>query len=152
MDPSRFWARIDTSGECWVWMGSRTRFGYGRFPIRGQYRPAHRIAWEMAHGPIPEGMCVCHTCDNPWCVNVDHLFLGTIADNNADMMKKGRLRNNPRRGMRHPRSHLTDAQVREMRVRYAAGDTTLATLATEYGVGETAAFKIVNRRNWKHVD
>ena len=76
--------------ECIEWSGSRNREGYGRFKIAGQSFLAHRIMWEEANGPIPDGLNICHTCDNPPCVNVDHLFLGTDKDNTRDSMAKGR--------------------------------------------------------------
>jgi len=75
---------------CIEWTGARHRFGYGDLRIGGKLYRAHRLAWEREHGPIPAGMSVLHRCDNPPCYNVDHLFLGTQADNNRDMAAKGR--------------------------------------------------------------
>ena len=78
------------SAECWEWRGLRDKHGYGR---KGPYKTTHRLAWEWANGPVPAGMCVLHRCDNPPCCNPDHLFLGTQADNLADMVAKGRHHN-----------------------------------------------------------
>jgi hypothetical protein len=88
----RFWARVDRSGECWLWM--RARFpagnGYGAVSFRGKVWRAHRVAWTITTGEIPPGMDVLHHCDNPPCVRPDHLFLGVDLDNARDMMRKGR--------------------------------------------------------------
>jgi hypothetical protein len=78
-----------TSG-CWIWEGTRDPGGYGRIRDGRRYRLAHRVAWELAFGPIPDGFAVCHRCDNRACINLTHLFLGTLTDNNRDRMRKGR--------------------------------------------------------------
>lgn len=92
----RIWSRIDTTGgddACWEWTAGRwTRFGYGRLKYHGVDYRAHRLVWAQLRGPIPHGLCVLHQCDNPPCCNPAHLFLGTKADNTADMMAKGRGR------------------------------------------------------------
>jgi hypothetical protein len=88
---------------CIEWTGKVDRKGYGRISIEGRQFFAHRVTWELANGPIPDGMCVCHHCDNPPCCNVAHLFLGTIRDNNLDMSAKGR--NHNQRKTHCPRGH-----------------------------------------------
>jgi len=87
--PERFWARLEKSGECWNWMGS-TSGGYGQLSYRRRPVRTHRLAWELAYGPIPAGLSVCHHCDNPRCCRPDHLFLGTPGDNARDCFLKGR--------------------------------------------------------------
>lgn len=89
---NRFWNKTRPAGECLEWTAGKDANGYGRIGLRKHNTMlAHRCAWEIATTePIPEGLCVCHHCDNPKCVRLEHLFLGTKADNTADMMRKGR--------------------------------------------------------------
>lgn len=89
----RFWAKVDKSGECWLWLGSRNEEGYGRIGIggSGNTAAAHRLSWEMANGQkIPSDLVACHKCDNPPCVNPAHIFIGTKKDNAQDAARKGR--------------------------------------------------------------
>ncbi len=87
----RFWAKVEKSDDCWVWIGSRSSSGYGRISNEnGRQEQANRVAWRLANGPIPDGFDVCHHCDNPPCVRPDHLWLGTPRDNGLDMVAKGR--------------------------------------------------------------
>ena len=86
----RFWDKVDKTGECWIWTAYTKTDGYGQFKFDGKMRGAHRMAWLLTNGEIPDGMLVCHTCDNPSCVNPNHLFLGTNQDNADDKMNKGR--------------------------------------------------------------
>jgi HNH endonuclease len=92
----RLTPKLQADDECLVFMGARARKGYGHMTICGKNYRTHRLAWIAAYGPIPEGMCVLHHCDNPPCCNVDHLWLGTSADNNADMIAKDRQYQRPK--------------------------------------------------------
>ena len=100
----RFWDRIIEQGDCLIWTGGKDKDGYGKFNIKEKGRKTmhlrtHRVAYEVYVGSIPEGMLVCHTCDNPSCCNPDHLWLGFAADNNRDTREKGRI--NPAKGDNH---------------------------------------------------
>jgi hypothetical protein len=140
VDAERFWARVDREGAdgCWIWLGSRHEFGYGWFWAQGRNLNAHRVAWELTFGPIPDGLQVMHACDNGGCVNPAHLMLGTVTANQLDMARKGRsVKGRPR----PPRTVLTDAQVAALRRRYADGERP-AVLAREYGLHPTSLHAI----------
>lgn len=129
--------KTDSSGgpdSCWPWTGTKNRYGYGRFRADGREMNAHRAAWIAERGQIGEGLVVCHRCDNPACCNPTHLFLGTVADNNADMTAKRRNR----RGERHQNAKLTDAQVIAARGDRRSGRA----VAREYGVAPETIYKI----------
>jgi hypothetical protein len=110
-------------GGCWLWTGSINKSGYGMIGRNLGHAPkvvqVHRLSWEMHRGPIPEGVCVLHRCDVRHCVNPDHLFLGTIQDNNRDRDQKGRHK--PFKGETHPMAKLTALQVVEIKKLLAAG-------------------------------
>ncbi len=90
--PEIFWRKVIKTDNCWLWNGPVDARGYGETMIKHKPKRAHRLAYEYTHGAIPPGLYVCHHCDNPLCVNPDHLFLGTAKDNTTDMVNKGRWR------------------------------------------------------------
>ena len=133
----RFWAKVDKTDTCWVWVGATFReSGYGQIAVGPKKRRANRVAWELTYGEIPKGMLVCHKCDNPSCVRPDHLFLGTHRDNCNDMMSKQRCDR-----------VLSWDLAKEIRERYAKGEKQNA-LAKELGVSPAAIWKVVNNKSW----
>ena len=149
---SDFWTYVQvTESGCWEWQGYCSTTGYGQVRINGKVHGTHRVAYEWAYGPIPEGMFVCHKCDNRPCCNPEHLFLGTVADNNADARQKGRHRNNPPRGEANTSAKLTEAQVIAIREAYANKEANQTQLAKRYGVDLSTVWAIIRRKGWKHV-
>ena len=145
---SRFWSHVQKGPGCWIWtLCKRGPYGVVRLGGRkGRTIGAHRIAYELANGPIDDGLHVCHHCDNPPCVRPDHLFVGTPADNHKDRMSKG-LRKPGTPGERHPSAKLNEAQVREIR----AATGPYAEIASRFGIAEGTISNIRARRIWKSV-
>ena len=132
---------------CHEWQGSLNGRGYGSLGIKYATRKAHRVAWELAYGLIPDGMSVLHTCDNRRCVNPDHLFLGTQADNMHDMKTKDRVAN----GERLPQSKLTEKDVCDIRKAHDDGESQRS-IATRYGVNQSSISLIVSRKTWRRIE
>ncbi len=155
----RFWARVirgATNNDCWDWKGSKLRdTGYGRLGIAGKRVDlAHRFSWELHFGEIPAGQCVLHSCDNPPCANPRHLFLGTRADNNADMRRKGRESRagffSAERFARdgHPQAKITRQDAESIRSLYRPRKVTCKALAAQFGVSEHTVRAILSGRLW----
>lgn len=147
----RFWEKVDSSGgvnACWTWMAADIGNGYGIFAETPYLRTlAHRMAWRLTWGnTIPEGMDLCHRCDNRKCVNPAHLFIGTRADNLRDCREKDRHC----RGVRHPDAKLTDESVRMIRKRRLLGESQSA-IAKIFGVHQSIVSEICAGKRWKHV-
>lgn len=147
---ARILSRIefDTNGGCWLWTGAIMRKkGYGYITAAGMSLRAHRASYATFVGPIPQGMYVCHKCDVPSCVNPDHLFLGSPAENVADMMAKGRHSRCGPKGEAHGSAKLTAADVIAIR-----GSTeTAGVLAERFCVSPSAIFGVRGGHTWRHV-
>ena len=144
----RFWAKVDKSGDCWEWQGSKRKDGYGRFRISAQVHQAHRVVYELTYGSIPDGLLVRHTCDNPSCCNPEHLITGTDLDNSNDKVARGRDRYV--HGEAQHKSKFTIEDVVAIRSAHAQGFSDQV-LAQRYGVTRTAIYHITRRKNWKHI-
>ena len=141
----------NSSAGCWLWRGYKTgsKKAYGEICQDGVRWLAHRRAWVLFKGPIPHGLSVLHKCDTPACVNPDHLFIGTTADNMKDMQSKGRGRNGPRRsGEQNPNARLTASAVQSIR----SDARTCTAIAKDYGVSIFLISQIRRRLAWKHVE
>ncbi len=169
-DGLRFWSKviIGAADECWEWTASRTPQGYGRFSFEGGGKYAHRAAWILLHGSIPDGMCICHHCDNPACVNLEHLYLGDAKSNRQDCVRRDRavlpagedhwMHQRPDdvpKGSQRGQAKLTESIVREIRHRKQTRTCPvrefISRLAEEYGVCRGTIAKVVWGKTWKHV-
>jgi hypothetical protein len=149
---TRFWKKVDVRGsnDCWEWQGIRFPNGYGCIVIKNHKRAlTHRVSYELLHGPIPEGMLILHSCDNPPCCNPAHLRVGTTRDNIAD--SKGRGRANRARGVDAGQVKLTEADVKSIRSAYTPGIITMQAIAAQYGVSYSAVHGVISRATWKHI-
>lgn len=169
---SRFWDKVNKTDSCWLWVGTRTAAGYGQITMgRGRTVYAHRVSYEMHHGPIPDNYYVCHTCDNPSCVNPSHLWVGTNSDNIRDAVRKGRhsskthpdrqargdrsgSRLHPERlarGANHGLAVLCDSDVLHIHAALSVGATTRS-LAVRFNVSEVTIHDIKVGRTWRHLN
>ncbi len=155
----RFVAGVPSA--CWLWTGYVAVCGYGVMKCGGRPTYAHRISYMLFRGPIADKLQVCHTCDNPRCINPDHLFLGTGRENIQDAAAKGRIRHGDShpwrlhpelvpKGEGHGQHVLTESEVLEIRALVQAG-ATWAAMAARYGVGRGTIGHVVMRRTWRHI-
>jgi hypothetical protein len=143
-----FWNKVNKTGSCWVWTGSKDKDGYGiQFTLNGQVWKPHRLSYYLTTGVNPQGQVVCHKCDNPACVNPAHLFLGSQYDNIQDMVNKGRHKFGRSPGESNPSAKLTEQQVLE--IRSLPGPN--RKIAAQYGVSKCTIDEIRSGRTWRHL-
>jgi hypothetical protein len=143
----RFWSKVSKrSNGCWEWQAAISAHGYGRFLFEGGNRLAHRVAWELTYRqPPPAHLMLCHTCDNRRCVNPDHLYVGTAADNSRDKMERGRSQ--PVRGSRVNTAVFTEEDVARLRL----GKLTPTEVSNLFPVTQSSAAKMLRGETWAHL-
>jgi hypothetical protein len=146
-DLERFWAKVKKGEGCWEWSGSKDRKGYGRLLITQVPILAHRIAWELEHGLIPEGLCALHHCDNPSCVRVAHLYLGDRADNMRDCLARNRHRTDPQLGEKHGMAKLKSTDILTIR----SFNLPHKALAEFFKISRRHINDIKRRKVWRHI-
>jgi len=150
-DEERFWSKVEKTNDCWNWT-SATNGRYGRFHFGSGCVYAHRFAYTLSYGSIPEDSIIRHKCDNPLCVNPSHLEIGTFADNTADMMERGRAAYVAHPCESNGRAKLTAEQVNEIRASYSGKYGEGAALARQYGVTKTTIRKILSGQSWRALE
>lgn len=132
---------------CWYWLGALSESGYGNFKSESRSERAHRVSYRLYKGPIPDGLFACHKCDNPACVNPDHLFLGTLKENQEDMSRKGRAARGSKSGM----AKLTESDIKQIRQLVCVDDVSRRVVASFFKVDRGHVDKIIRRQRWAHV-
>ena len=150
---TRFWSYVQKGPDnsCWPWLGAKTTKGYGLFTtgpvIRRKHQVVTRVAFKIAYGPFDERLNICHTCDNPSCVNPRHLFVGTSQDNHDDCVAKGRSL----KGERHPMRKLTESDVLKIRDLRSSSRLSFGRLAEQFGISRTTAHRVCAKIIWGHI-
>ena len=143
---NKFFSCVDKTGDCWEWTAYKNRGGYGTIRVGAKKQYAHRVSYYINTGEDPGGKCVCHRCDNPACVNPDHLFLGTHKDNTLDMLQKNRQI----KGEQQTTAKISETQVKAILTLVELGFTRKR-VAEIFKIKVLTVYRIVKGRAWKHV-
>lgn len=145
----RFWSKVNIKSdtECWEWTGSKSKKGYGLFDARCGESRAHRVSWMFSFGNVPNGVFVLHSCDNPSCVNPNHLFLGSAKDNTQDMIRKSR---DSLIGSKNSQAKLSEVSIVEIKTLYQSG-ISISKISSLFNVVYETIWDIVNGNTWKHI-
>jgi len=139
---ARFWKSVEKTNYCWIWIKQKNRRGYGKFSLKNKTIAAHKYSYELVKGAVPDGLYVCHKCNNPSCVNPDHLYAGTNSQNTLDSVVSGT----------HRTAKLNFEMAQQIRKIYAGGGVTQKQIGEKYGVGGDIVSEIVNHKIWKEED
>lgn len=147
-DKNRFYSKVTIPNKngCMEWTGSKFPNGYGQIKIKGKMMGAHRFSWKLINSHIPEKMCICHICDNKICVNIEHLFLGTVKDNCLDKVSKKRSVFGERNG----RCVIKESDIQKIRKELSKG-IDQRDIAKKYGVAQTTISAIKLKKSWKYL-
>lgn len=145
---SRFWNKVEKTSSCWEWKAASSG-GYGYISVKGQNTRVSRVSYELHFGKIPQGLYVCHKCDNPGCVRPDHLFLGTALDNARDRDNKGRRI--PPAGTSNGYHKLSEKNVLDIIEIYKSGQYSQEQLGKKYGISQAHVSRLIKKQSWRHI-
>lgn len=145
----RFWRKVKKTKDCWLWIANKSNRNYGMFAINNKKVSAHRYSYKYHYGSIPNGLYICHKCDNPPCVNPKHLYAGTQSDNLKDAANKNRRVYTSRQGSKNNLSKLKEIDV--LKIRSLSKNKTYKEIANMFNVDPTNIGYIIRRRTWTHI-
>lgn len=149
--PEDIWKSVNKKGDdgCWEWVGYKNKDGYGRMKVDYKMYHVHRIVYELTYGPIPDGLLICHRCNNRSCCNPNHLYLGTQKDNMEQCVFEGRLKTSF--GEKHGQSKLNEKDVKKIKELYNTKNYSQRCLGKLFNISHSEISRIINNQVWKHI-